>query len=175
MGGSLPSNSTSRSICHRRPFGQNLRSALEPDSTKPQLKSYRHGRSFSDFWKSSEATASPSICGRPQPSAGRKVQWRVGPCRTVLRATAAKAGTVCPPDTSGLRVRANGSSDDEAVRGVVQRSHHLKSTRYQKCQKELEKVSAAGQVAAEVAVAAWPRRCSSTTWCQRSRNCFTEK
>jgi len=52
LGGSLPSNSASRSKCARRPFGLDLRKALEPDSTKRQLKSYRKGRSFSDFWKS---------------------------------------------------------------------------------------------------------------------------
>ncbi len=52
LGGSVPENPASRSICNRRPFGQNLRSALEPDSTKRQLKEYRQGRIFSDFWKS---------------------------------------------------------------------------------------------------------------------------
>jgi insertion element IS1 protein InsB len=52
LGGSLPSNSASRSICDRGPFGKNLRKALEPDSTKRQLQGYRQGKSFSDFWKS---------------------------------------------------------------------------------------------------------------------------
>jgi hypothetical protein len=36
-GGSLPSNSASRSERARRPFGQDLCPALEPDSTKRQL------------------------------------------------------------------------------------------------------------------------------------------
>jgi transposase-like protein len=35
---------------------------------------YRQGRSFSDFWKSSEATASPCVRGRRDSPAGRKVQ-----------------------------------------------------------------------------------------------------
>jgi IS1 family transposase len=35
---------------------------------------YRQATSFSDFWKSSEATAPPSVCRGPQPPAGRKVQ-----------------------------------------------------------------------------------------------------
>jgi IS1 family transposase len=91
---------------------------------------YRQGRSFSDFWKSSEATASPSVRGRRDSPAGRKVQRRAGPRREIFRATAAKAGPLRPANPSGLPVRANGSSDDEAVRGVVQRSRHLTSTRY---------------------------------------------
>ncbi|MBB4091010.1 hypothetical protein GGP98_002832 [Salinibacter ruber] len=91
---------------------------------------YRQAKSFSDFWKSSEATASPSFRRRPQSPAGWKVQWRVGPRRTVLRATAAEAGAVCPANASGLPVRTNAPPDDETVRGVVQRSHHLISTRY---------------------------------------------
>ena len=120
-----------------RPLGQDLRLALEPDSTKPRLKDYRQGQSLSDFWKSSEATASEptaslSFCGRPQPPAGRKVQWRASPCREIFRATAAKADPLRPANPSGLPVRVNESLDDEAVRGVVQRSRHLTSTRYQR-------------------------------------------
>jgi IS1 family transposase len=38
VGRSLPSNSASRSKCARGPFGQNLHAALEPGSTKRQLK-----------------------------------------------------------------------------------------------------------------------------------------
>jgi IS1 family transposase len=93
---------------------------------------YRQGRSFSDFWKSSEATASPCVRGRRDSPAGWKVQRRTGPRRALLRAAPAKAGTVRPPDASGLPVRTNAPSDDKTVRGVVQRSHHLTSTRYQK-------------------------------------------
>jgi hypothetical protein len=131
VGGSLSKDTAGRSVYHWRPLGQNLREALGPDSTKPRLRDYRQTKSFSDFWKSSEATASPSFCGRLQSPAGRKVQWRVGPRRTVLRATAAEAGAVCPANASGLSVRTNAPPDDETVRGVVQRSHHLISTRYQ--------------------------------------------
>ena len=58
LGCPLSADSTGRSICDRGPLGQDLCTALGPDSTKRQLKEYRQGRSFSDFWKSSEATAS---------------------------------------------------------------------------------------------------------------------
>jgi hypothetical protein len=52
LGGSAPENSAGRGERARRPIGQDLRSALEPDSTKRQLKEYRQAKSFSDFWKS---------------------------------------------------------------------------------------------------------------------------
>ncbi len=52
--------------------------------------------------------------------------------QALLRTTAAEAGATGPADTSGFRVRANGSLDDKSVRGVVQRSRHLTSTCYQK-------------------------------------------
>ena len=52
LGGSVPQNPAGRGVCNRRPFGQNLRSALEPDSTKRQFKEYRQAKSFIDFWKS---------------------------------------------------------------------------------------------------------------------------
>ncbi len=144
LGRSLPSNSTSRGKCARRPLGKNLRPALEPDSTERQLRGYRQGRSFSDFWKSSEATASPCVRGRRYSPAGRKVQWRVGTCGTVFWATAAKAGTVRPSDASGLPVRTNAPSDDKTVRGVVQRSRHLTSTRYPRCYRSIRERSSAG-------------------------------
>lgn len=54
----MPSNSAGRGICDRGPIGQDLRPAVEPDSTERQLKDYRQDQSFSDFWKSFEATAS---------------------------------------------------------------------------------------------------------------------
>jgi hypothetical protein len=50
--GLCPSNPAGRGKCARRPFGPDLHAALEPDSTERQLKDYRQGRSFSDFWKS---------------------------------------------------------------------------------------------------------------------------
>ena len=52
LGGPLPQDPTSRGERVRRSFSQNLRPALEPDSTKRQLKGYRQAKSFSDFWKS---------------------------------------------------------------------------------------------------------------------------
>ena len=65
LGGSLPSDSTGRSECARGPFGQDLHAALEPDSTKPRLRGYRRGKSFSDLWKPSGATASPVFEEKP--------------------------------------------------------------------------------------------------------------
>ncbi len=47
-----------------------------------------------------------------------------------LRAPAAETGQIRQTDASGLPVRTNGSPDDKAVRGVVQRSRHLTSTCY---------------------------------------------
>jgi len=111
LGRSVPSNSTGRRICDRRPLGKNLRPALEPDSGELPA-----GKKLQRLLE----VLSPSFCRRPQPPAGWKVQWRVGPRRTVLRATAPKAGSVRPADTSGLPVRTDAPSDDEVARGVVQ-------------------------------------------------------
>jgi hypothetical protein len=65
LGGSLPSDSTGRSECARGPFGQDLHAALEPDSTKPRLRGYRRGKSFSDLWKPSGATVYPVFEEKP--------------------------------------------------------------------------------------------------------------
>jgi hypothetical protein len=105
-----------------RPLGQDLRPALEsdPGGVPARQKLQRLLEILS-----------PSFCGRLQPPAGRKVQWRASPRREIFRATAAKAGPLRPANPSGLRIRANAPLDDEAVHGVVQRSRHLTSTRYQ--------------------------------------------
>jgi hypothetical protein len=84
LGRPVPTGPTGHGDRTWGPFGKDLRAAQEPDSTKPRLKEYRQGRNFSDFWKSSEATASeaaasPGVCVQPQPPVGRKVQWRAGP------------------------------------------------------------------------------------------------
>ena len=52
LDGPLPKDPADRSACNRRPFGQDLCPAPGPDSTKRQLRAYRQGWSFSDFWKS---------------------------------------------------------------------------------------------------------------------------
>ncbi len=130
LGGSLPSNSASRGKCARGPFCQNLCSPLGPDSTKPRLKEYRQGRSFSDFWKSSEATASQVFEKDPTHRQVGKSSGEMACAQTVLRATATEAGPTGPANPSGLSVRPYAPSDDKAVRGMVQRSRHLTSTRY---------------------------------------------
>ncbi len=126
--GLCPSNSASRSERARRPFGQDLRTALEPDSTERQPKDYRRGRSFSDFWKSYR----PVFAGDSSHRQVGKSSGELACAQALLRTTAAEAGATGPADTSGFRVRANGSLDDKSVRGVVQRSRHLTSTCYQK-------------------------------------------
>ena len=50
--------------------------------------------------------------------------------QALFRAASSEAGPTGPTNTSSLRIRTDGSSDDETVRRVVQRSCHLASTRY---------------------------------------------
>ncbi len=74
----------------------------------------------------------PVFAGDPSHRQVGKSSGELACAQALLRTTAAEAGATGPADTSGFRVRANGSLDDKSVRGVVKRSRHLTSTRYQK-------------------------------------------
>ncbi len=74
----------------------------------------------------------PVFAGDPSHRQVGKSSGELACAQALLRAAAAEAGAVRSTDTSGFRVRANATLDDKAVRGVVQRSRHLTSTRYQK-------------------------------------------
>jgi hypothetical protein len=130
VGSPVPTGLAGRSECLRRPFSQNPRSALEPDSTERQLKGYRQGQSFSDFWKSFEATASSVFEEDETHRQVGKSSGELACAQALFRATVTEASPTGPANPSSLRVRTNGLSHDETVRGVVQRSRHLTSTRY---------------------------------------------
>jgi len=124
----LSANPTGRSVYERRPFSQNLQSALEPDAGGGD----RTGASVT-----SESPIAQYFRKTPKVTAWTTTRSESSVLSWTLWNGFTGGFDKSWPNTSGGRERSPNENErsplnDKTVRGVVRESRHLVSTRYQK-------------------------------------------